>query len=62
MEVKMWREWVRKKGKKMIAEELGVTEEIVRQWLRYGQKPSDRNKKKLVAMSDGEFGYADFFK
>ena len=58
----VWRKWIETKGKKKIADNLGVTEEIVRQWLKYEQRPSHRNIKQLVEMADGEFGYADFFK
>ncbi len=58
----MWRKWIEGKGKKEIARQLGITEEVVRQWLKYEQRPSHRNIKKLVNLADGEFGYVDFFK
>jgi len=58
----IWRKWIETKGKKQVAEQLGTTEEIVRQWLKYDKRPSYNNIKKLVEIADGEFGYADFFK
>jgi len=57
----MWREWVKRKGIQEVAFLVGVNQETVRGWVKYGKNPKDDHKKKLVALSNNEFGYADFF-
>jgi len=58
----MWRQWVKSKGIQEVAFLVGVNQETVRGWVNYNKNPKDDHKKKLVALSGNEFGYADFFK
>ncbi len=58
----VWKEWIKRVGIKTIADKLGVTYEVVRLWANTSQNPSDKHKRLLVQMCEGEFGYSDFFK
>lgn len=57
-----WRAWIRNHGIKKTADELGVHYETVRLWANTDDRvPKDSLKKMLVSMSDGAFGFSDFF-
>jgi hypothetical protein len=57
----IWRLWIKRKGVQEVAFLLNVNQETVRGWVNYGKNPKDEHKKRLVALSGNEFGYADFF-
>ena len=59
--MRVWRKWIRYKGIKWVAEQLGVHRESVRGWLNDGKTPKDINKIKLVRLAKGEFTIADFY-
>jgi len=56
-----WQEWIEKRGISDVAKILGVHYETVRAWVHDGNTPADKNKKKLVVLSDGVIGFVDFF-
>ena len=57
----MWKRWIRKQGVKNIAKQLNITDQAVYKWLWDKGLPSDKNKKKLIKISRGAIGPADFF-
>lgn len=57
----MWRKWIKERGIKDVAIILGVHYETVRAWVNEDNIPADKNKKKLVALSEGVIEVGDFF-
>lgn len=53
--------WVELKGQVPLAEELGVSRQLVGQWIREHQRPSDSKKIEIVKISGGLLDYNSFF-
>lgn len=54
--------WVELKGQASLAEELGVTRQLVGQWINAKQRPSDKKKIEIVKLSGGLLDFNSFFR
>ena len=58
----MWKEYIRREGVAVIAEQVGVTRQCVYNWLNDVGTPNDDAKRKLVEVAEGELSIMDFFR
>lgn len=55
-------EWVKFNGQNKLADKLGVSRQLVNQWLMEHKRPSDNLKLRIIEFSGGLLGITDFFK
>lgn len=56
-----WREWIKRKGIKNVANECGLSYEMVRLWVKGVNEPTKRHIVRLIEISEGELRLEDFF-
>ena len=54
--------WLDIYGQTRLADELEVTRQVVNNWARTRQRPSDNFKIKIVKLSNGVIEFKDFFR
>lgn len=57
----MWKEFIRKRGITKVSKELGVSRQTIYCWLNGTTRVRDKDKKKLVELSNNAFGIMNFF-
>jgi hypothetical protein len=55
-----WKAFIEKHGHKNIAQEIGVSNELVRLWVKKGHLPYGANLKKLIEVAFNKLSSSDF--
>jgi len=56
-----FQQWAQLYGITKLADRLGVSRQLVHQWVSYNQRPSDRKKIEIVELAGGILDFNDFF-